>query len=132
MEIKPMKSIKTNSRNLQLYEPKTGVVYAIDMVERLTQVPRRTILIYCRHGLISATTDPLIDPEWGGYYFDQEAIQMLRRIEHLRVACGINLTGIKLILELTKEIKRLQTVLPIWSQLNNSNSANRKVQQFRR
>jgi DNA-binding transcriptional MerR regulator len=105
------------------------VVYTIDVVERLARVPRRTILIYCKHGLISTTTDPMINPEWGGYYFNQEAIQMLQRIEHLRVACGINLTGIKLIVELAKEIKRLQTVLPFWSQPNSPNPTTRKVQQ---
>jgi DNA-binding transcriptional MerR regulator len=123
-----MDQLNDNARFLRLFEPTQDVVYTINAVERLTRVPRRTILIYCKHGLISTTTDPMIDPEWGGYYFDQEATQMIRRIEHLRVACGINLTGIKLILELTKEIKRLQTISPFWFQPNSPNPANRKVQ----
>jgi DNA-binding transcriptional MerR regulator len=124
-----MNQLNDNARFPRLFEPTPDVVYTIDAVERLTNVPRRTILIYCKHGLISTATNPMIDPEWGGFYFDQEAIQMLRSIEHLRVACGTNLTGIKLILELTKEIKRLQTVVPFWSQLNSSNSTTRKVEQ---
>ncbi len=124
-----MNQLNDDARFPRLFESMADVVYTIDAVERLTRVPRRTILIYCKHGLISTATDPMINPERGGYYFNQEAIQMLRHIEHLRVACGINLTGIKLIVELVKEIKHLRTVLPFWSQPNSQNPKIRKVQQ---
>jgi len=44
-----------------------------------------TILVYYKHGLVS----PVVDPECGGYYFNDEAIRTLRRIEYLRTDCGI-------------------------------------------
>jgi DNA-binding transcriptional MerR regulator len=40
---------------------------------------RRTILVYCKHGLLT----PVVDPVDNGYYFNDEAIRMLRRIEAL-------------------------------------------------
>ena len=50
----------------------------------------------------------MIDPTCGGWWFDDEAIRALRRIEYLRADCGINLTGIKLIMDLTKELEMLR------------------------
>jgi len=98
------------NRAPQLFEPNPDILYTIDAVERLTEVSRRTILIYCRHGLIPAVTDP----EFGGYYFNRDAIRMLRRIGYLQVTHGINLTGIKFILDLTDEVQRLRKVLAIY------------------
>ncbi len=73
----------------------------------LVQVPRRHIVVYFKYGLVS----PVIDPAYSGWEFDDEAIRTLRRIEHLRVDCGINLTGVKLIMDLSKEVDLLrQTV----------------------
>src|SRR5689334_17987389 len=67
--------------SLRLFDPDPTLIYAIDAVERLTQLPRRSILIYCRHGLVS----PLADPKIGGYYFNRDAIRALRRIGYLQV-----------------------------------------------
>jgi DNA-binding transcriptional MerR regulator len=89
---------------LQPFEPDAGSVYPIETVATLVQVPRRHIVVYFKHGLVS----PVIDPAYGGWWFDDEAIQVLRRIEYLRAGCGINLTGIKLIMELTKEVELLR------------------------
>ena len=49
-----------------------------------------------------------MDPACGGYYFNDEAIRTLRRIEYLRADCGINLVGIKMILRLTNEVESLR------------------------
>jgi DNA-binding transcriptional MerR regulator len=49
-----------------------------------------------------------VDPGCGGYYFNDEAIRILRRIEYLRNVCGINLSGIKMILDLVNEAERLR------------------------
>ena len=62
------------------------------------------IAVYCKHGLLS----PVVDPACGGYYFNDEAIRTLRRIEYLRADCGINLVGIKMILRLTNEVESLR------------------------
>jgi hypothetical protein len=46
------------------------------------------------------------DPEYDGYYFDDEAIRTLRRIEFLHSVHGINLIGTRMILELTNLLER--------------------------
>ncbi len=90
--------------SLRLFEPDPALVYSIDVVERLTQMPRRKILIYCRHHLVS----PVADPEFGGYCFSSEAIRALRWIGYLHVTHGVNFAGIKLILDLADEVQRLR------------------------
>jgi DNA-binding transcriptional MerR regulator len=89
---------------VQLFEPALDAVYTIEAVEHLVHVPRQMIAVYCKHGLLS----PVVDPACGGYYFNDEAIRTLRRIEYLRADCGINLVGIKLILRLTNEVESLR------------------------
>ena len=100
-----MKATRKNpARALQAFEPETKTVYSIEAVEHIAHVPRRTILRYYKHGLVS----PAADPEDAGYCFDGETIRTLRRIEHLRTRCGMNLDGIKLILDLMSEVERLR------------------------
>ena len=93
--------------SLRLFEPDPAVMYPIDTVEHLARLPRRTILVYCRHGLVS----PMADPELGGFYFSSEAIRALRWIGYLQATRGINLAGIKLILDLAEELRRLRAKL---------------------
>jgi DNA-binding transcriptional MerR regulator len=66
-------------------------------------VPRHQIAIYYKYGLLS----PAMDPDTGGWFFNDEAIHALRRIESLRAACDLNLAGIKLVLELMREVEIL-------------------------
>ena len=89
---------------LQLFEPDPQAVYTIEVTAHLVDVPRRMVLVYCKLGLVS----PVVDPGCGGYYFNDEAIRILRRIEYLRNVCGINLPGIKMILDLVNEAERLR------------------------
>src|SRR5690242_20770752 len=86
---------------VQVFEPEAHGTYSVEAAERLTHVPRRAILIYCKHGLVS----PASNPDWDGFWFDDEAIRTLRGIERLRARCGVNLAGIKLFLELMKELE---------------------------
>lgn len=96
--------------SLCLFDPDPALVYSIGEVERLTRVPRRMILLYCRHGLVS----PLTDPEFGGYYFNREAIRVLRRIGYLQLTHGVNVAGIKFILDLADEVQRLRITLAMY------------------
>jgi chaperone modulatory protein CbpM len=89
---------------LQLFEPDARAVYTIETAANLAQVPRRLIAVYYKHGLVS----PVMDPACGGWCFNDEAIRILRRIEYLRTACGINLAGIKLTINLMNEVERLR------------------------
>jgi DNA-binding transcriptional MerR regulator len=92
---------------LQIFEPGTNTVYTIELAAQLAQVPRRMIVLYYKHGLVS----PVTDPAGSGWYFDDEAIRTVRRIEHLRSTCGLNLAGIKLVMTLMNEVERLRTEL---------------------
>jgi DNA-binding transcriptional MerR regulator len=91
----------TPSRDLQAFEPRPNALYSIESTARITHIPRRTILVYHKHGLIPSVFDPDL-----GYYFDDQAIQILRFIEYLRGDCGVNLPGVKMILQLTNELER--------------------------
>ena len=92
------------SRWLQLFDPPADTVYTIEAAAQLAAVPRRTILVYCKHRLLS----PLFDTEVKGYSFDGDGVRSLRRIEALRTVCGDDFAGIRIILDLTKELERLQ------------------------
>ena len=91
-------------RALDLYEPDPRLIYSIDLAARLTQVPRRRIALYYMHNLVS----PVRDPESGGWYFNDEGLRTLRRIEQLREAADMNLAAIRMILDLTREVESLR------------------------
>ena len=67
-------------------------------------MPRHVVLVCCKHGLVS----PIIDPEYGGFFFDATSIRTLQQIQYLRSDCGINFAGIQIILELMNEVERLR------------------------
>ncbi len=97
----------TRSREIQLFEPPPDAVYTIEATSHLVNVPRRTILIYCKHHLLS----PASITADNGYYFNGDAVRALRRIEVLRTICGDDFAGIKIILDLTAALERLQSEL---------------------
>ena len=114
MAISPAKSLE-----IQLFEPLPDAVYTIEAASHLANVSRRTILVYCKHRLISpaaATTDP-------GYHFDGDAIRALRRIEVLRTVCGDDLAGIKIILNLTAALEQLHSDIRLLSRTKTAGSA---------
>ena len=86
------------------FEPE---VYSLEVIEKITLVPRRTILVYHRHGLIQSSTSP----DRGQHVFDDEAVRALRRIESLRRRFRVNLAGIKLIMGLMREVDELRAEL---------------------
>jgi DNA-binding transcriptional MerR regulator len=92
---------------LQVFEPGARAVYTIEIAAQMAQVPRRLIVLYYKHGLVT----PVTDPAGAGWYFDDEAVRIVRRIEHLRSTCGLNLAGIKLVMSLINEVERLRTEL---------------------
>jgi DNA-binding transcriptional MerR regulator len=103
----PEDSVEKNESGLEVFELDAESAHSIEVAARLAQVPRRLIILYCRHRLIAPVTDPS-KSEW---YFDDEAIRVMRRIDHLRSTCGLNLAGIKLVLSLTAEVERLRDEL---------------------
>ena len=74
-------------------------LHTLQVTARLTGLDETTILFYQEEGLIQCARS--------GHY-DDEALRILRRIEHLREACGVNDAGVKLILRLMDELERLR------------------------
>lgn len=97
-------SIEDTDRAVQVFHAGPNTVYNIETVAHLTRVPRRTILLYCKHHLVS----PLDDVRWGNYYFNHETVQRLRNIENIRVRFGVNIEGLKFIVHLLEEMDRLR------------------------
>jgi DNA-binding transcriptional MerR regulator len=100
-------SVESSITTLQLFEPDARSVYTLEATASLTRLPRRLIALYFKHGLVS----PVMDPACSGWYFNDEAIRILQRIEYLRTACGLNIVGIKMFMDLAKEVERLQEEL---------------------
>jgi DNA-binding transcriptional MerR regulator len=92
------------SQTLALFQPKLGVLYSLDATARIAGISRRSILIYCRAGLVH----PVIQPPFGVMEFTEEAIYTLRRIEHLRTVHGLDLAWIKTMFDLLDEVERLR------------------------
>ena len=92
---------------LELFQPNPNVLYSLDATAHLARVSRRSILIYCRAGLVR----PIFQPPYGMMLFTEEAIYTVRRIEDLRAAHGIDVAWIKSMFELADEVERLRAEL---------------------
>jgi DNA-binding transcriptional MerR regulator len=110
---------RVSSRAIQLFEPPADSVYTIDATSRIVAIPRRMIVVYCKHKLLS----PAFDTVDHGYYFDGDGIRALRRIEALRSACGDDFAGIKIILDLTAALERLRSDIRLLSRARTTGPA---------
>lgn len=89
---------------VELFQPEPNLLYTLDAAAHLANVPRRSILIYCRAGLVR----PVVQPPYGVMEFTEEAIYTVRQIEHLRTVHGIDLALLKTIFDLREEVERLR------------------------
>ena len=89
---------------IQPFAPDPEAAYPIDTIAHLADVPRHTVLLCCRHRLIS----PRVDPIYGAFLFEPGIIQTLKRVDYLYRGCGINFAGIRIILGLMDEVERLR------------------------
>jgi len=94
----------TSSRVLDLFQPNPNVLYSLDATAHLARVSRRSILIYCRAGLVR----PVFQPPYGVMVFTEETIFAVRRIEDVRAAHGIGVAWIKSMFDLVDEVERLR------------------------
>ena len=62
----------------------------------MLEIPRRTILLYCKHGFITPAADPICE----GYFFGDDAIRNIRRVESVRSLLRDELTAIGMVLGL--------------------------------
>lgn len=89
---------------LPVVEAETEAEYSVEYLSEITGVSRQTILLYREQGILSPlASDPSV--------FDDRALYLLRRIEHLRDTCGVNLSGLKLLASLLQEVEELRTEL---------------------
>src|SRR5262245_17328782 len=98
---------QSQSVSVQVFEPEPGQQYTVDSAAYLSGVSRRTFLLYCRSGLIAS----LPDPENGAWLFDDEAIAVVRRAEVLRQQHRMDLSGVRLVFELWREVESLRQEL---------------------
>lgn len=89
---------------IELFQPRPDVCYSLDATAHLAGVPRRTILIYCRAGLVR----PVVQPPYGVLEFTEEAIYTVRRIEHLRTVHSLDLAWLKTMFDLLEEVESLR------------------------
>jgi DNA-binding transcriptional MerR regulator len=89
---------------LELFQPNPDVLYSLDATAHLAGVPRRSILIYCRAGLVR----PVFQPPHGVMAFTEEAIYTVRRVEDVRGAHGLEVAWIKTMFDLLDEVERLR------------------------
>lgn len=72
--------------------------YTLEIIAEVTGVSTQTLVQYQEQGLIR--------PE-----LDDETIRTIRRIEHLRETCEMNLAGLKLLTSLLTEVEQLREEL---------------------
>lgn len=92
------------SYSVQPFGLDAAALYPIDTAARLAGMPRHLVLVCCKNGFVT----PRLDPKLDGYWFDAGAVRQLQRIEYLRSECGVNFTGIRIILDLMDEVERLR------------------------
>lgn len=83
-----------------------AVKYAFESVVAITGVNRTRIIDYCETGLL-----PVAAERVEGMEFDDQMIDLIRRVETLRTVHGINHVGIRMILDLTEEVETLRREL---------------------
>ncbi len=95
---------------IEVYQPQPNVLYGLDVAAHLGGVTRRALLVYCRAGLVR----PVLQPPYGAMAFTEEAIHTVRRIERLRAAHGDELSRLKTIVDLIREVELLRAELRFW------------------
>lgn len=93
-----------NPADLPDFDDESGTCYSLDVIAELAGVDTRTVLLYQKKGFLS----PVSGDEERMATFDTEALRQLRRIEHLRNTCVMNETGLRLMLDLLREVEYLR------------------------
>lgn len=92
---------------LAAYQPEPNILYSLDTTAHLAGVPRRTLLIYCRRGLVQ----PVLQPPNGTMMFTDQTIYTIRRIEYLKTVHDNDLAWINTVFGLLNEIEHLRAEL---------------------
>ncbi|MEO7414957.1 MAG: chaperone modulator CbpM [Opitutaceae bacterium] len=95
---------ESNADDLPLIEPSLDATYTIDVVAELTGVSSQTVLFYHEQGLVPT----LGAGPPGERYFDDEALRVIRKLEHLRSELQLKEPALKLMVTLLSEIEQLR------------------------
>lgn len=87
---------------MKAYEPDPHDLHSMETVIRLTGSSRRKIVFYCRKGLVKPAED---------WRFDNDSVQLLRRVEQLRREHRMNWAAIRMIARLSREVEMLREEL---------------------
>ena len=90
--------------SIEVFLPEPNILYSLDAAAHLAGVSRRSILVYCRAGLVRPVTQT---PD-GAMEFTEEAIRTIRQIEYMRTDQGLELVWIKTIFDLAEEVEHLR------------------------
>ncbi|HUY66251.1 MAG TPA: MerR family transcriptional regulator [Acidimicrobiales bacterium] len=88
-------------------EPRTRAVYVISVAAELTGVHPQTLRVYERKGLLDPSRT-----EGGSRRFSEEDLDRMRHIQSLTTA-GLNLEGVRRVMELEAEVERLRGELDV-------------------
>ncbi|QXQ16044.1 heat shock protein transcriptional repressor HspR [Skermania piniformis] len=84
------------------FEPE-GESFVISVAARLSGMHAQTLRTYDRLGLVSPARTP-----GGGRRYSVRDVELLREVQRLSQEEGVNLAGIKRIIELTNQVEALQ------------------------
>lgn len=91
------------ARNSRKEEART---FLISVAAELAGMHAQTLRTYDRIGLVSPSRT-----SGGGRRYSQHDVELLRQVQHLSQDEGVNLAGIKRIIELTNQVEALQSRL---------------------
>jgi len=97
----------SSSLAVEVFQPRPDALYSLEAAAHLAGVSRRSVLVYCRTGLVQ----PVLLPPHGVMAFTEEAVHTVRRVEELRTVHGLELAWIKTLFALQDEVKRLRAEL---------------------
>lgn len=92
-----------SKRNSQHHGDPSSTMYVISVAAELSGMHAQTLRTYDRMGLVSP-----MRTQGGGRRYSDRDISMLRKIQALSQDEGVNLAGIKAIIELTDQVDALE------------------------
>lgn len=84
-----------------------GPAYSLEVIAGLAGTDTTTVLRYQEQGFLQ----PVLQEGGSPMQFDTECLRQLRRMEHLRMECGVNEAGLRLFLDLIREVEQLRSEL---------------------
>jgi DNA-binding transcriptional MerR regulator len=93
--------------HLHIVSPSNQAPYSLDELARLGGVPPALVQRYLDDGLL----EPVAGNKRTAWFFDDNALFELRRIERLRRELGVNIAGVAVIHDLLQQIDELKAEL---------------------